>query len=439
MRCNEFYDALSLYFDGELDEESINEMLDHIKECDECRKAYEDYEKLKSVFESIEDEPLPRNGHERIMAAVKSSKAGPRSKLGKTAFKFNKKIAGIAAVVVVVIIVASMAANGLFRMGSRASKSADYAVAESRAYDDYKSEGAYPAESYAMNSDAPMAMEEAIETEEAFGYDEGSERNISYAVNDTASADTAAVEEEAKESSPERLIIRDLYARIEVENYDDTVSKLENMAKAYGGYVQDSSVWEDTYYNEYSVKNGEIVLRIPKEHYDAVKNGISGLGKLYEENESSTDVTAQYVDTEGRLKALRTEQDRLMEILEKCETVEDLITVEERLSQVRGDIEVYQNMLNNWDRLVQLSTFRITINEKVPAKVHTKLGFGDRVGDEFVYGLNNFIEGWQDFAVWLAGNFLAIIVIIVIIIIIIKIIKWRLRKRREKIENMYKE
>ena len=128
-----------------------------------------------------------------------------------------------------------------------------------------------------------------------------------------------------------------------------------------------------------------------------------------------------------------------MEILEKCETVEDLITVEERLSQVRADIEVYQNMLNNWDRLVQLSTFRISISEKVPAKVHTKLGFGDRMSDEFVYGLNNFIEGWQNFAVWLAGSFLAIIVIIVIIIIIIKIVKWRLRKRKEKMENMYKE
>ena len=436
MRCNEFYDALSLYFDGELDEDGINEMLDHIKECEECSKAYEDYEKLKSVFESIGDEPLPRNGHEKIMEAVRN--AAPKSKLGKTAFKFNKKFAGIAAVVVVVIIVAAAAANGFFRAGSSAPRSADYAVSEG-AYN-YKS-AAYdssPAESYAMTTEAPMETGDMVEAEEAFDLDEGAGRGVS-ALNDNVSADIEAAKEEEKESTSERLIMRNLYARIEVENYEEAVSKLEAMAKAYGGYVQDSSVWEDTYYNEYSLKNGEIVLRIPKEHYDAVKSGISGLGKVYEENETSTDITAEYVDTEGRLAALRTEQDRLMEILEKCETVEDLITVEERLSQVRADIEVYQNMLNNWDRLVQLSTLRISISEKMPAKVHTKLGFGDRVGDEFIYGINSFVEGWQDFAVWIAGNFLAIIVIIVIIIIIIKIIKWILRKRREKIEKMYKE
>ncbi len=438
MRCNEFYDALSLYFDGELDEAGINEMLDHIRECDECRKAYEDYEKLKTIFESIDDEPLPENGHEKIMSAVRNAGKQPGSKLGKTAFKFNKKFAGIAAVVVVVILVGFAAANGFFRAGSSAPKyAADSAMSEG-AYD-YKSAAVYdePMESNAMPQEAPMAMEDAVETEEAVTFDEEARESVS-SLNENTAADTA-VEESAKESSSDRLIIRDLYARIEVENYDETVSKLENIAKAYGGYVQDSSVWEDTYDNEYSVKNGEVVLRIPKEHYETVKNGISALGKVYEENESSTDVTAQYVDTEGRLKALRTEQDRLMEILEKCETVEDLITVEERLSEVRADIEVYQNMLNNWDRLVQLSTFRISISEKVPAKVHTKLGFGDRMSDEFVYGLNNFIEGWQNFAVWLAGSFLAIIVIIVIIIIIIKIVKWRLRKRKEKMENMYKE
>ena len=165
MRCNEFYDALSLYFDGELDEAGINEMLDHIKECDECSKAYEDYEKLKSVFESIGDEPLPRNGHEKIMKAVRN--AAPKSKLGKTAFKFNKKFAGIAAVVVVVILVGFAAANGFFRAGSSAPKyAADSAMSEG-AYD-YKSAAVYdePMESNAMSREAPMAMEDAIETEE---------------------------------------------------------------------------------------------------------------------------------------------------------------------------------------------------------------------------------------------------------------------------------
>lgn len=420
--CNEFYEALSLYFDGELDEAGINEMLDHIKECDDCRRAYEDYEKMRSAFESIKDEPLPEGGHEKIMEGVRGMKK--ESKFGKFALKFNKKFAVTAAVIVVAFIAVVAVGGRLF--GARSSDQSYSGAGNGYSYSSEKSMAApteAPAEDYYYDEEVAFETE-AVEAEEA--YDMKADSGLK--------ANAAADAEQSRNASSDRMIIKNLSARLEVESFDETVSKLQNIAKAYGGYVQDSYAWEDNY-GDYTTKNGNITLRIPKEHYESVKSGIEALGDVKEENETSTDVTSQYVETEGRLTALRTEQDRLLEILGKCETVEDLITVESRLSEVRASIEIYQNMLNNWDRLVQLSTVTLEINEKSRAKVYTQPKFGERVGDGFIYGLNNLVNGWQDFVVWLAENVFGLIILVVIIIIIVKILKRIFRKRKEKAER----
>ena len=53
------------------------------------------------------------------------------------------------------------------------------------------------------------------------------------------------------------------------------------------------------------------------------------------------DVTLRYVDVDSHKKALETEQERLLALLEKAENVEDIITIENRLSDVRYELENY--------------------------------------------------------------------------------------------------
>ena len=60
---------------------------------------------------------------------------------------------------------------------------------------------------------------------------------------------------------------------------------------------------------------------------------------------------------------LEVEQDRLLEIMKKADKVEDLIKLEERLTQVRTDLEIYKSKIKNWDQLVAFSTFTINLRE----------------------------------------------------------------------------
>ena len=70
-----------------------------------------------------------------------------------------------------------------------------------------------------------------------------------------------------------------------------------------------------------------------------------------------------YVDTETHLAALRTEQESLMRILADAETVEDLIAVQSRLSEVRYEIESYESVLRTYDDQIAMSTVTLRVQE----------------------------------------------------------------------------
>ncbi len=56
--------------------------------------------------------------------------------------------------------------------------------------------------------------------------------------------------------------------------------------------------------------------------------GYMGMGYVTSKNESSKDVGEEYYDTEGRFKTRRTKQERLLTLLEKAETMEDILSLE---------------------------------------------------------------------------------------------------------------
>ena len=111
------------------------------------------------------------------------------------------------------------------------------------------------------------------------------------------------------------------------------------MAEENGGYID--SFNSEIYYSDSSksinLKNGNISIRLPQESCIMVKDNISTLGTVKDQSERSEDITSQYVDTQGRLNAKKIEEERLLDILSKCETVEDIIKVEERLGYIRAE------------------------------------------------------------------------------------------------------
>ena len=74
-------------------------------------------------------------------------------------------------------------------------------------------------------------------------------------------------------------------------------------------------------------------------------------------------MTSQYTDYEARLDSLRTQEERLLAMLEKSEDVESLIALEQRLADVRYELESIERNLRNLDLQISYSTINLNLQE----------------------------------------------------------------------------
>ena len=209
-----------------------------------------------------------------------------------------------------------------------------------------------------------------------------------------------------------------------------------------GGYFESSSQRGGSYYNSNAQRRGEYVVRIPAEKYDEFRNGMGELGYVTYCNESTEDVGEQYYDTEARLKTLRTKQDRLLMLLEKAETMEDIITLESALSEVEYEIEQYSSTLNRYDGLISYATFTISVQEVL--RVEEQAGEADtlwtRMKKGFSSGANDLVDGLQSLLVWISYNVFGILIFAAVaggVVLILK--KKALRGFRRKRETQSDE
>lgn len=235
-----------------------------------------------------------------------------------------------------------------------------------------------------------MALEEAYPVEEAAAMDTAEEEWADAGAEGGSQADIA-------EAVTAKKLIRNVDLEVETQEFDALLADITQEIERLGGYVENCNT------SRYSVNDtwsGSITARIPSDKLDSFLSDVSESSNVIYRNESVQDVTLQYVDLDTHKKALMTERDRLMELMEKAETVEDLITIESRLSEVRYQIESMEAQLRTIDNQVSYSTVYITIQEvelltpaadKTPWDEITE-GFGNNVY-RVLSGIGNFVIG----------------------------------------------
>ncbi len=254
------------------------------------------------------------------------------------------------------------------------------------------------------------------------------------AVVEEAEAGNEAVE--VKET--ERKLIRNVNMDVETESFDALMNSVSEKTRALGGYIENSRVYNGSSYYE-ERRNANLTLRIPAENLDVFLSAVSETCNVISQNESVEDVTLQYVDMKSHKEALETEQDRLLELLEQAETVEDIITIESRLSEVRYQLESMESQLRTLDNQVSYSTVYLYIQEvKRYTPVVKERSAWEKITDGFVESLFDVGEGIGDFFINLIIHIPYLVVWAVVIIIVVLAIKWFrrfLKKRRLKKEE----
>lgn len=277
----------------------------------------------------------------------------------------------------------------------------------------------YDGGSYTLNNEAAAVTEEIAE--EAGEYDDAAQAG-------------GAQAQEAQDALAGRKLIKNVNLSVETEQFDVLVPNLEKRVTALGGYIEDMSSYNrnDHYSSDYVgtkyLRYASMTVRIPKENLDAFLNEVGEQSNIVSRSENVTDVTLQYVDLESHKKALTTEQDRLIELMEQAETVEDIITIEGRLSEVRYQLESMESQLRTYDNKIDYSTVYLNIDEVERYTPTEEVTTGERIRNGFVDSLKGVGRGIGNFAIWFVVNLPYLVVWAVIIICGILVVRLVIRK-----------
>ena len=144
-------------------------------------------------------------------------------------------------------------------------------------------------------------------------------------------------------------LIKTVSMNMETKEFDSLLENIRSKVEELGGYIESSDISGSSYYSMYESRRGWMTIRIPSDKLDGFVTVVSELGNVTGKSESIEDITLEYVDVESHKKALETEQTRLLELLEQAESMEDILTIESRLSQVRYELQAYGSKLRIFD------------------------------------------------------------------------------------------
>ncbi len=166
--------------------------------------------------------------------------------------------------------------------------------------------------------------------------------------------------------TPRKIIIRSGELEFEIDSFDTTVSTIMRLVTASkGGFV--ATINSDKLAN--GKVRGSVVVRLPPDQLDKfildLRKELAKTGELKNQHIGSQDITKQYTDLESRLRAARTMEERLLNIIKDGKgQIKDLLQAEKELGVWRTKIEEMEGELRYYSNLVSLSTLTIKLSEK---------------------------------------------------------------------------
>ena len=252
-----------------------------------------------------------------------------------------------------------------------------------------------------------------------------------------AATNNGEMKEADKLNDSARKLIKTYNMSVETEVFDELIVNIENQINALGGYIQNLDTYNGSNYSGRSNKYSNMTVRIPARSLESFINFVGNAANVTNKNLSVEDVTLRYVDVETRKNTYQVEMDRLLSFLEKAETMDDIITLESRLSEVRYNLESMEAQLRTYDNLVDYATVYINISEVTKYTPPTPVSYGERVARSFTNSVTNLWEGLKDFFVGFVGALPGLVLFAIIVTIIVFIIKALIKAQSKK--NLAKE
>ena len=210
-----------------------------------------------------------------------------------------------------------------------------------------------------------------------------------------AMRDTASVPQESGQK-----LIRRVNIDAETEDLEVLLAELTAQIGALDGYIENQELYNGSAQASYRHRSANLTVRIPADKLDSFVQQVKGVSNVVSYNESQEDVTLTYVSTESRIKALETEQERLLELLAQAQNMSDLLEIEARLTDVRYELESVTSQLLVLANKVDYATVRLYISQVKEYTEVEEQTVWQRITTGFKGNLKDLGESLVDFFVW---------------------------------------
>lgn len=282
----------------------------------------------------------------------------------------------------------------------------------------------------------------ASSSESAYDYGYDNYNGEMYETEAEEAVGKSTGESDVSSAVSERKLIRTVNMNVETkeQDYDRFLATLQEEVQSLGGYIENMDSYNGSAYGDYrSSRNANLTLRIPKDCLDGFLNLVSDIANVVRRSESVDDVTLTYVDMASRRNALRTEQDRLLELLEQADSIEDILTIENRLSDVRYQLESMESRLRTIDNQVDYSTVYLYVSEVRELTPVAERTVWERISYGFMDSLEEIGDGTVDIFVWVLVNMPYLVLWIAFFAVVFILIKRRWKKGEFKLKREKKE
>lgn len=226
---------------------------------------------------------------------------------------------------------------------------------------------------------------------------------------------------------------------LETLTYEESLSAINALIEKCGAIIQNEDT-SDNNYNWYSPDGGRrnmwtaLTIRVPSESYSEFINGLENAsGHVTSKRQNVENITRAYSDQSILVEALEKQEKRLLEMMDEASTVEDMIAVEDRLSDVQTELNQAKTVLAGMDTDIYYSTINLTV-EEVTVYSERSISFGERLGQSFGNSWSNFVSWLGDVLIDLIYFFPFLLVFVLFVTAVILIVRAVLKKSHKRHE-----
>ncbi|HEX3008772.1 MAG TPA: DUF4349 domain-containing protein [Bacteroidales bacterium] len=214
-----------------------------------------------------------------------------------------------------------------------------------------------------------------------------------------------------------RKIVKQGEIVFETSDPNSTRNLIERLVKETQGYISEDA--QNKTDNEVRTR---VIIRVPAENFDElVKLIIAGVPYVEKKFITASDITEDYIDIEARIRTQKELELRYIELLKQARKMEDIIGINQELTNVRENIESTQGKLKHLAHCVAYSFLTI---EYYQQSTSVSRFFG-----KIWQGMKS---GWKYFAIFIIG-LAQVWPFLVIAVIVVFIIRARKKKSAQKL------